>query len=324
MRTIFRSFIAFALFASVALAADPVDPAKDPDFVVQGEYAGQVNTGDAVMEMGIRIIALGDGKFHGVAYPGGLPGAGWLKDQGKVEADSTKVNDVVTFKDPKSTAVAQVKDGALVVSDPKNPAVQGKLAKVMRKSPTLGAKPPEGAIVLFDGKEKNDFNKKATDDGLLPQGVTSKQKFGSCTVHLEFLLPFEPKGRGQGRGNSGIYVQGRYEVQILDSFGLAGKNNEAGGIYTISDPAVNMCFPPLSWQTYDIEFTAAEFDAAGKKTKSARMTVKHNGVLVQDNVELTKTTTAAPNGKEGAEPGAIHLQDHGHPVRFQNVWVVPK
>jgi hypothetical protein len=109
-------------------------------------------------------------------------------------------------------------------------------------------------------------------------------------------------------------------VQMLDSFGLEGKDNECGGIYTIKAPSVNMCFPPLTWQTYDIDYTAAEFDGS-KKTKNARVTIKHNGVTIHDNVELTHATRAAPL-QEGPEPGPVYLQDHGNPVRFRNIWLV--
>jgi hypothetical protein len=131
-----------------------------------------------------------------------------------------------------------------------------------------------------------------------------------------------PHARGQARGNSGIYLQGRYEVQMLDSFGLVGEHNECGGIYTIAKPKVNMCYPPLTWQTYDIDYTAAEYDGA-KKSKNARVTVKHNGVTIHDNIELTHATTASPL-KEGPEPGPVYLQDHGNPVRYRNIWVVEK
>ena len=160
-------------------------------------------------------------------------------------------------------------------------------------------------------------------DSLLIAGATSKRKFQNCQLHIEFLLPFMPEARGQARGNSGCYLQGRYEVQMLDSFGLEGKNNECGGIYTIAEPSVNMCFPPLAWQTYDIDYTPARFDAAGKKTANARITVKHNGVTIHDNVELAHIT---PGGAPKEEPGKgpFQLQAHGNPVTYRNIWVVAK
>ena len=137
----------------------------------------------------------------------------------------------------------------------------------------------------------------------------------------EFQLSFMPYARGQGRSNSGCYMQGRYEVQVLDSFGLKGKNNECGGIYSIKDPDLNMCYPPLSWQTYDVEYTAAKYEG-DRKVKDALMTVRHNGVLVHRDVELPKGTTAHPT-KEGPEPGPIYLQNHGNPLKYRNIWVVP-
>jgi hypothetical protein len=175
--------------------------------------------------------------------------------------------------------------------------------------------------VLFDGKT-NDFKPGKTDGGLLVEGQNSQTKFGSATYHIEFLLPYKPTGRGQERGNSGVYLQGRYEIQVLDSFGLAGADNECGGIYKIAAPGVNMCYPPLAWQTYDVDFTAATY-ADGKKTKDARVTVRHNGVVIHDGVELPNATTSAPV-REGPEPGPLHLQNHGNPVRFRNVWAVEK
>ncbi len=137
------------------------------------------------------------------------------------------------------------------------------------------------------------------------------------------MLAYKPAARGQQRGNSGSYIQGRHEVQVLDSIAQDGKNIECGGIYTIAAPTVNMCFPPLTWQTYDIDFTAAKFDASGNKTTNARMTVKHNGVLVHENVEVPHITTSAPE-KEQATPGPLHLQNHGNPARYRNIWFLPK
>ncbi len=109
---------------------------------------------------------------------------------------------------------------------------------------------------------------------------------------------------------------------MLDSFGLSGENNECGGIYGIRAPSTNLCYPPFAWQTYDIDFTAAQFDDA-KKLKNATITVKHNGVVIHQDVDLPKATTAAPMA-EGPQPGPIYLQDHGNPVRYRNIWVVEK
>ena len=163
-----------------------------------------------------------------------------------------------------------------------------------------------------------------TEDGLLMQGTTSNKTFGSHKIHIEFLLPYMPQDRGQGRGNSGLYVQGRYEIQMLDSFGLEGKMNECGGIYSVAACNLNMCYPPLAWQTYDIEYTAAKYED-GKVDSNPRMTVYHNGVKINDNVELpgNRNTTAAPL-KAGPSKGPVYLQNHGCPVRYRNIWVVEK
>jgi hypothetical protein len=199
---------------------------------------------------------------------------------------------------------------------------EGEFKRVERKSPTLGAKPPEGAIVLFDGKSADNFKGgRMSDDGHLRVGCETKQKFGDYTLHLEFRLPFQPKDRGQGRANSGMYIGDCYEVQVLDSFGLKGENNECGGLYTLKTPDVNMCLPPLAWQTYDVDYVAARFEGS-KKVKNAILTVKHNGVAIHDKYEVPK---ACP-GRQGEGPGPrqISLQDHGNPVVYRNIWLVEK
>lgn len=290
------------------------------DFQYQGEYSGELK-GNETTKLGLQVIAHGNGKFVAVAYPTGLPGDGWDK-KAKHQGEGQLNGGVLKFSNPEHGSVT-IKEGKATVFN-KDQQEIGTLAKVIRKSPTLGKKAPEGAVVLFDGKDVSHWqNGKMTDDGLLMEGTTSKDTFGSFTLHLEFMLSFMPNARGQGRANSGCYMQGRYETQILDSFGLEGKNNELGGVYSIKDPDLNMAFPPLSWQTYDVEFTAATYDAAGKKTANGRMTAVLNGVKVQDNIELTHATTASPL-KEGPEPGPLHLQNHGNPIRFRNIWVLPK
>ena len=292
-----------------------------PDFLLQGEYAGAIQTPDEKVNVGVQVIARGKGKFHAVGYRGGLPGAGRAGGD-KAEADAQLQGDAVTFRSPDGDLTATLCKGELTVKDA-NGKTLGALKRTERKSPTLGAKPPAGAVVLFDGRSADAFAKgEMTPDKLLKEGVTSKQKFGDARYHLEFRLPFMPFSLGQSRANSGFYVQGRYEIQILDSFGLAGLDNECGGIYKASKPAVNMCLPPLVWQTYDVDFTAAKFQD-GKKVDDARVTVRHNGVVIHDNLPVPLTPGGALK-TETPDPGPLYLQNHKNPVRFRNIWVVPK
>ncbi|MBI1902319.1 MAG: DUF1080 domain-containing protein [Planctomycetia bacterium] len=313
--------VAALLAAQEKKPAAVIDPAKaGPDFAVQGEYAGEIPTNDGNKKFGIQIIALGDGKYRAAVHHGGLPGDGWDKSE-RILVDGQEAGGVTTFKADNGTGT--IKDGVLSIVNANGNAL-GDLKKVDRKSPTLGEKPPEGAVVLFDGSTAERFEGgKLTDDKCIQPGITSKQKFQSFKLHMEFLLSYMPTAAGQARSNSGCYLQGRYEVQILDSFGLEGKNNECGGIYEIKDPDVNMCFPPLAWQTYDIDYTAAKYDGAGKKTANARVTVKHNGVVIHENVELPRATRGNPV-QEGPEAGPIYIQDHGNPLKFRNIWVVEK
>jgi hypothetical protein len=176
--------------------------------------------------------------------------------------------------------------------------------------------------VLFDGRSiANLQNGKISSDGLLQVGASTKMPVGDFRMHLEFRTPYMPYARGQGRGNSGVYIQQRYEVQILDSFGLEGVDNECGGLYKQQRPAVNMCLPPLAWQTYDIYFSEARWGANGKRLSPARITVLHNGEPVHSHYELTGKTGG---GKaEGPERFPILFQNHNNPVTFRNIWIVP-
>jgi hypothetical protein len=196
-------------------------------------------------------------------------------------------------------------------------------------------KPPEGAVILFDGKDLSKWvktdgksevkwtSKDGAMEGVKGHGdIISKEKFdGKFRLHVEFRVPYEPGDAGQGRGNSGVYLQGRYEVQILDSYGLKSGKNDCAAIYDIHPPKVNACKAPTIWQSYDIEFSAPKYEN-GKKTEPARMTVRHNGVLVHENAEIPVDNTRAGLGGDPSTPGPILLQDHGHPVQFRNIWLV--
>lgn len=310
---------------TLAGAAEPpkaafTDPQKaGPDYRIQGEYLGQVN-GEPY---GLQVIALGNGQFQTVAYPQGLPGAGAIAFD-RTSGKGATQDGVIQFVSDDGQVTATLQDGGLVIQQ-KDKKKIGQLAKIDRQSPTLGAKPPEGAVVLFDGKNADAFEKTGmSDDGLLKEGGISKRKFQSFQLHLEFRTPFMPNARGQERGNSGVYLQGRYELQVLDSFGLEGKDNECGGFYQLARPKVNMCLPPLAWQTYDIDFTAAQFDGQGNQTAPAKVTVEHNGVAIHKDLELPQATPGGVTDKASPEPGPLFLQNHTNPVRFRNIWIVEK
>lgn len=290
-----------------------------PDFAIQGEYKGALKIDGGELSLGIQVIAEGEGKFAFAAYVGGLPGEGWDGDSIIRGSGEGKDGEAVLKSDQ---GRAEIKDGLMTIYS-NGGEKAGELKKVDRESPTLGMKPPEGAVVLFDGTTADKFeNGRMSDDKLLMEGVTSKDKFTDFQLHLEFRLAYMPLARGQARSNSGCYLQGRYEVQILDSFGLSGADNECGGIYKVSRPSQNMCLEPLKWQTYDVDFTAAKFDEAGKKTSDAVVTVKHNGVVIHNKRRLT-ITPGGPLSTETTEPGPLFLQDHSDPVRFRNIWVKP-
>jgi hypothetical protein len=188
-----------------------------------------------------------------------------------------------------------------------------------------------GADILFNGSSLKRWQlrngKQPTWDivseGAMQVGdgdIVSKQLFSDALIHLEFKTPFMPEARGQARGNSGVYVHGRYEIQVLDSFGLPPRDNGCGGIYQAAVPLVNASLPPEEWQTYDIEFRAPRFDSSGKKTQNARITVHHNGILIHDDVELPGPTPGGIDNVESSE-GPLLLQDHGNPVQYRNIWI---
>ncbi|MBN9121351.1 MAG: DUF1080 domain-containing protein [Planctomycetes bacterium] len=204
----------------------------------------------------------------------------------------------------------------------------------LKDAPSVPA--PKGAISLFDGKDFSQWVKKdgkgevkwtlkgGAMEGVKGHGdIITREKFGGTfKLHVEFRVPYEPNGAGQGRGNSGVYVQGRYEVQVLDSYGLKSGKNDCGAIYGVAAPKENACKAPTVWQTYDIEFTAPKYEN-GKKTEPAKMTVSHNGIKIHDAVPIPVDNTTSGLGGDPATPGPILLQDHGHPVQYRNIWLLP-
>jgi hypothetical protein len=188
------------------------DDAGD-DYPLQGEYSGTIKAGSGTLKLGVQIIALGDATFRAVAFPGGLPGDGWKKEMLKYQAEAKREGDAIRFSLLGQGSGELTSSGISIRN--KDDVVIGEIPKVIRKSPTLGKKAPEGAVVLFDGSTADHFkNGRLTKDKLLMEGVTSKELFGSFKMHLEFRLPFQPYARGQGRGNSGCYMQGRYELRF--------------------------------------------------------------------------------------------------------------
>lgn len=196
--------------------------------------------------------------------------------------------------------------------------------------PTGPVAPPSDAIVLFDGEHLSAWEGGEAwliEDGYAvadERGIATKKAFGDCQLHLEFATPEEVEGSGQGRGNSGVYLMGRYEVQILDSYqNDTYYDGQCAAIYKQHPPLVNASRPPGEWQTYDILFTAPRFHPNGSLKSRGVVTVLHNGVLVQNHFELQGATsyTQPPHYQAHPERAPIQLQYHGDPVRFRNIWI---
>jgi hypothetical protein len=210
-------------------------------------------------------------------------------------------------------------------------------AGVHAESPAYKAspsRPPKDAILLFDGKDTSKWEKRGSkdpitwklEDGAITAGggdIETVERFTDFDLHVEFNVPNKPDAHSQEKGNSGVYLQGLYEIQVLDSF-----NNETyadgmcGAIYGQKPPLINACKPPEQWQTYDIAYRAPRFDASGDRTEKARVTVYHNGMLIHDNDEIEGPTRASGQ-YDPKQPNPVMLQDHGNPVKYRNIWIVP-
>lgn len=282
-----------------------------------GEYLGALANGG---KFGIQIAPTTPQRLAIHAFSGGLPGFGYdgLWQQ------------ILKGK--------QIGVGTSFVADGGGWTIQGNLENLkgtnqkgeslmanripVREPKNLGIKPPPQAKTLFDGQSVDGWKRAKKDsEGNLMVGCETIDTFRDFLLHVEFRVPFLPDQKGQDRANSGVYIQNRYEIQILDSFALEGSKNECGSIYEFRAPDVNACLAPGQWQTYDIEFRSPHFKHA-KKTKNARISVYHNGVLIHDNVEIPSQT--GYGRKEGPEAGPLHFQNHGSPVVFRNIWILER
>lgn len=295
-------------------------PEDDPNYTLLGEYVGPIAVGENEYEpLGLQVRPMGGDNFEALQYRGGLPGQAKELSE-PVRMVGRRSGDFLILSGG-PWAVFVEPDQCLLV-DRQGKRV-GQLERIERTSATLGAKPPEGALVLFDGSGTDQFQKaEMTDEGLLTQGADLKPMFQDFNLHVEFYLPYMPESSGQARANSGCYLQSRYEVQVLDSFAETPTFNGCSSLYRMKAPDLNMCFPPLRWQTYDIEFTSPRWAADGTKMRNAHITVWHNGVKTQDNFELESKTGAGKEEEPLLLP--IKFQDHGDPVRFRNIWIIDR
>ena len=206
--------------------------------------------------------------------------------------------------------------------------------------PVVSARPdgsaPSDARVLFDGSDLSAWEsvdggpaRWTVEDGAMTVvpgtgDIQTRQSFGDVQLHVEWRTPSEIQGEDQGRGNSGVFLMGRYEVQVLDSYeNRTYSNGQAGSLYKQHIPLVNASAPPGTWQTYDIIFRAPRFDENGDVSEPATCTVLHNGVLIQDHVKLKGDTVyrGLPEYTPHAERLPLRLQDHSNPVSFRNIWI---
>jgi hypothetical protein len=332
------SFLVGTLALAAAGAQQPViDPTKvDDDFAIQGEYVGTIHEDGKPSKYGVRVaVAVNAGEFKAIAFRGGLPGAGWdrsyadVKNKRLIEwSGQTKEGATVFPKFLAGSAVVQ--DGTLTVRSPAGQAI-GELKRIVRRSPTLGAKAPPGAIVLFDGSGLEHFlgkspQAKMTADRLLMVGARTKRSFTDFLLHVEFRVPYL-----RSPGHSAVFLQNSYHLAVAGrSFGSGTASDlGCGGIRWVRAPDENMCFPPLTWQTFDIDYTAARFDADGNVVAKPIVTIRHNGVVIHDRIELPENPPFYRGG--GTDPltpqgGPLAIQSHAddrHYV-YRNIWIVEK
>ncbi len=329
VRPICLAAVALSLgFQTTACANAYIDLSEaqaHPGFRFQGEFTGTIQDSAESEPVNAALqVSIHGGQARGLLYYDSLPDGIDNHHETKIRAELEGVyrDDELVLRGEGAPRFRHTADG-FVAFDNEHDNL-GELNRVERESPTLGLAPPDNAITLFDGEHLEHWNDGARmdADGRLIEGATTRESYGDFHLHMEMKLGFMPDSDGQGRANSGVYIQNRYEVQILDTFGQPPAINGIASLYNFQAPIVNAAYPPLTWQTYDIHFRAPRFDDEGEKTENARVTVYLNGVLVQDDVELPQGT--GMGGTRAETPRApLYLQSHTGPVRFQNIWLIP-
>lgn len=338
MRKLSCLFLGWLLITGVASAQAkrpaPVDPTKvDEDFAVQGEYVGAITEDGQPQKYGVRVgITEKVGEFKAIAYRGGLPGAGWDKkfvDQKNKRLSEWpgQTREGLTVFPKFLRGSASLRDGLLTVTAGGEKV--GELKRIVRQSPTLGAKPPPGAIVLFDGSGLDHFvtpRSKVNDDKLLMVGARTRQSFTDFALHVEFRVPYL-----RSPGHSAVFLQDSYHLAVAGrSFGSGTLSDlGCGGLRWVRAPDENMCFPPLTWQTLDVEYTAARFNSEGKVAGKPIATIRHNGVIIHDRVELPEMPPFYRGG--GTEPlspkgGPLQFQSHADDrhYAYRNIWILER
>lgn len=323
-------FLLMTLCSSAVLGAPKLEEVypETPDPFV-GEYVGRWSEVEEVNpEVAAQVIALGGNRYR-VRVVNKLDMRCPVLGQAEVEPKGG----ILRFEDQSLHGTC---DGQTITGGRGTGKLTFSMQKVSRVSPSAGKTPPPGAIALFDGSNLDAWQApqgwQILGDGTLlvtpdAEDLVTKEAWNDVELHVEFRTPFMPASRGQQRGNSGIFVQDVYEVQVLDSFGLEGYYDECGALYKLSAPHVNACYPPLAWQTFDIAYTAPRYDPSGKLIAYGRMTVHQNGVLIHNDQELTWITAwkekerLAPPPRE---PGHVKIQAHDNYVQFRNIWLVSK
>ncbi|MEM9941730.1 MAG: family 16 glycoside hydrolase [Planctomycetota bacterium] len=296
-------------------------PVNDTSFGIVGEFVGKLIADSSKPTMlGLQVRkAVGKDRFTAIAYRGGLPGQPQC-DLKPIEMEGRELGGLLVLSGG-PWAMLVNKEVCRVVDRSGNTIAE--LKKIKRSSPTMHSPAPQGATILFDGTGTSQFsNANMSTEGWLKEGALVKPLFQDYNLHAEFRLPYMPEAEGQKRGNSGMYLQCRYECQVLDSFATIPVASGCGAIYRFKKPDLNMCLPPLSWQTYDIKFTSPRWDSDGNKIRNASISSWLNGVKIQDDVSLPNKTGAGQPEEPSLLP--IRIQNHGDPVRFRNVWIADR